>query len=176
MKRSLFVSLLVAAGLAACAHIAGVPRKPEISLAGLRPVQVGLVVQRFILKLRVHNPGKVDLSLDGLHFTIELNGSRFLEGTSNQSLTVPGDGEAVLEVMATATLGTTLKQLREWQRAGREAVDYRIVGDVNVVGVGKIPFERRGELPLSGFDSTTPGRGAVSGDQTERRRRSAVIT
>jgi len=154
MRRTL--TLLVVAWLAACTHLAGLPRKPEVSLAGLRPVQLGLFEQRFALKLRVQNPGEVDLAIDGLRFTIELNGQPFLEGVSDQSLTIARFGEGVLEVMASSTLAGTLKQLRELKRAGRDSVDYRIVGRVSVVGVGSLPFERRGELSLPLFEPPPP--------------------
>ena len=179
MKTRPALALLVVAWLAACTHLAGLPRKPEVSLAGLRPVQLGLFEQRFALKLRVQNPGEVDLSIDGLQFTIELNGQPFLEGLSDQSLTVARFGEGVLEVMATSTFASTLKQLRELKRAGRDSVDYRIVGRVSVVGVGSVPFERRGELSLPLFEPPPPRKvppSAAARSQTGRLTSGALAT
>jgi hypothetical protein len=59
----------------------------------------------------------------------------------------------VLEVMATSTLGSALKQLRELQKGGRERVDYRIVGRLNVAGGVSLPFERRGDLQMPAVES-----------------------
>jgi LEA14-like dessication related protein len=103
---------------------------------------------RFILTLRVQNPNDVELRINGLSVEVELNGQPFITGLSDKGVTVPRFGEAVLEVMATSTLGSALKQLRELQKGGRERIDYRIVGRLNLSGIGTVPFERRGDLQM----------------------------
>lgn len=138
--------------LSACAGLGGFSQKPEVSVAGLNLVQLGLFEQRFLLKLRIQNPNDVELPINGLNFEIELNGQAFIKGLSDKAVSVPRFGEAVLEVMATSTLGSTLKQLRDLQKGGRERVDYRIVGRINVSGLGNVPFERRGDLQMPAVD------------------------
>jgi len=146
--------------LSACAGLGGFSQKPEVSVAGLNLVQLGLFEQRFLLKLRIQNPNDVELPINGLNFEIELNGQAFIKGLSDKAVSVPRFGEAVLEVMATSTLGSALKQLRDLQKGGRERVDYRIVGRINVSGLGNVPlsglgnvpFERRGDLQMPAVD------------------------
>jgi LEA14-like dessication related protein len=140
--------ILSIALLSACAGLGGLSQKPEVSVAGLKLVQVGVFEQRFILKLRVQNPNDVELRINGLSVEVELNGQPFITGLSDKGVTVPRFGEAVLEVMATSTLGSALKQLRELQKGGRERIDYRIVGRLNLSGIGTVPFERRGDLQM----------------------------
>ena len=146
-------ALLAVAFLSACAGLAGLAQKPEVSVAGLNLVQFGLFEQRFALKLRIQNPNDVELPINGLNFEIELNGQPFIKGLSDKSVTIPRFGEGVLEVMATSTLGSALKQLRELQKGGRERVDYRIVGRLNVAGGVSLPFERRGDLQMPAVES-----------------------
>lgn len=146
MRRGLII--LSIALLSACAGLGGLSQKPEVSVAGLKLVQVGVFEQRFILKLRVQNPNDVELRINGLSVEVELNGQPFITGLSDKGVTVPRFGEAVLEVMATSTLGSALKQLRELQKGGRERIDYRIVGRLNLSGIGTVPFERRGDLQM----------------------------
>lgn len=141
--------------LSACAGLAGLSQKPEISLAGLDLVEIGLFEQRFALRLRVQNPNDVDLPIAGLSFDVELNGQHFARGLSNKPVTIPRMGEAVLEVTATSNLGSVLKQMRELQKGGRDRVDYRISGRISLEGFespGGFPFERKGDLPLPVFD------------------------
>ena len=140
--------ILSIALLSACAGLGGLSQKPEVSVAGLKLVQVGVFEQRFALKLRVQNPNDVELRINGLSVEVELNGQPFITGLSDKGVTVPRFGEAVLEVMATSTLGSALKQLRELQKGGRERIDYRIVGRLNLSGIGTVPFERRGDLQI----------------------------
>lgn len=145
--------LAVAALLGACAHLGNLSQKPEVSIAGLTLVHLGLFEQRFVLRLRVQNPNDVDLPVNGLSFEIELNGQAFMKGLSDRAVTVRRFGETVFEVMATSTLDGTLKQLRELQKSGRDRVDYRVIGRLNVSGIGNIPFERRGDLQMPSIEN-----------------------
>ncbi len=146
MKSRLAILAIVL--LSACAGLGGLAQKPEVSLASLNLVQIGLFEQRFALKLRIQNPNDVELRINGLSFEIELNGRSFITGLSDRGVTIPRFGEALLEVTATSTLGSALKQLRELQKGGRERIDYRIAGRLNVSDIGTVPFERRGDLSL----------------------------
>lgn len=146
MKR--FLAMLLIVLLSACAGLVGLAQKPEVSVAGLNLVQMGLFEQRFALKLRIQNPNDVELRINGLSFEVELNGKSFLTGLSDRGVTVPRFGEALLEVSATSTLASALNQLRELQKGGRERVDYRIFGRLSVSGMGTLSFERGGDLQL----------------------------
>lgn len=148
VRRSLFIVLF--ALLSACASLNGLTQKPEVSIAGIDLVQLGFLEQRFALQLRIRNPNDVDLPIDGLSLEIEVNGQPFVSGLSDQRVTVPRFGEALLEVAATSTLAGTLKQFYELRKGGRDRVEYRIVGRLNVSGFGSVPFERRGELQMPG--------------------------
>lgn len=143
-----FLLIAVAALLGACAHLGPLARKPEVSIAGLTLVHLGVFEQRFLLRLRVQNPNDIDLPINGLSFDIELNGQAFVKGLSDRAVTVRRFSEAVFEVMATSTLDSAVKQLRELPKGGRDRVDYRIIGRLNVSGIGSVPFERRGDLQM----------------------------
>lgn len=152
MKKSLPIVVL-ALWLTACAGVFGLAHKPEVSVAGLNLLQFGVFEQRFALRLRVQNPNDVELPIRGLSFDIQLNGQPFVRGVSDKTLTVPRYGEAVLDVAATSTLGNAVRQLRELQKAGQERIDYRLIGHLQLQGLGSLPFERRGDLQLPALDN-----------------------
>jgi LEA14-like dessication related protein len=151
-RRFLLVAALCGA-LAACSGLSGITQKPEISLAGVELVDFGLFEQRFKLDLRIQNPNDVALPIRGLSFDVELNGQHFAKGVSDQAVTVPRFGEAVLAVTATSNLGNVLRQLNELQQSGRQRADYRIGGRLELAGVGSIPFERKGDVAMPVFDA-----------------------
>ena len=103
--------------LAGCA-----PRlqKPEISLAGIDLVGLGLFEQRFVLKLRIRNPNDVDLPVNALNFDVEFNARHFARGVSDKPVIIPRQGETILEVKTVSRLGDVLKPLRDAQKSGRE--------------------------------------------------------
>lgn len=154
MKRRHFVVVVALCGaLAACSGLSGITQKPEISLAGVELVDFGLFEQRFKLGLRIQNPNDVALPIRGLSFDVELNGQHFAKGVSDQAVTVPRFGEAVLAVTATSNLGNVLRQLNELQKSGRQRADYRISGRLELASVGSIPFERKGDVAMPVFDA-----------------------
>lgn len=144
MKTALFALALF---LSACTGFS----KPTVALAGIDIASVGLLEQRFVLKLRVNNPNDFDIPVEGLDFAMELNGQPFAQGVSNTATTVPRRGEAVLEVKTSSNLAHFLRQWREVESKGEGkggALDYRLKGKVRVAGYGEWPFEQRGEVPL----------------------------
>lgn len=160
MRRLLAAWLMIL--LVGCAGLSGLSQKPEVTLAGLELAEFKLFEQRFRMKLRILNPNDTELKINGLSFDVDLNGLPFAKGLSDRAVTVPRMGEAVLDVQATSNLGSVLKQLRELRKSGRERVDYRLSGRINVDGFGSIPFERRGEVqipradPLPGVPAAPP--------------------
>lgn len=140
------LGLLAALLLTACA--AFVSKPPEVTLAGLDLESIGLFEQRYVLQLRVRNPNDADIPVDGLSFEVEVNGTHFASGISNQAVTIPRLGEAVLEVPATSNLASFLRQWRDPEQGGPAGLDYRIHGSLRVAGHGALPFDHEGEVPL----------------------------
>ena len=145
-SRVSFLAILVLALLVGCS---GLSKKPEISLAGIDLVGLGLLEQRFVLKLRILNPNDADLSVNALRFDVEIEGRHFARGVSESALVVPPLGESVLEIATVSRLGDILKPLLDVQKTGRDQVDYRVYGSAEVCGLGRLPFERFGAVPFS---------------------------
>lgn len=143
------LAFLLALLLAACAALPGRIEPPRVTLADVRPSQVGLLEQRFRLSLRIQNPNDLALPLEGLDFAVQINGKPFATGVSNRGVTVPALGEAVMEVDAVSNLGGILRQLADLEggAAGR-GLSYRVSGKVHVTGHGAVPFEHSGDLGL----------------------------
>ncbi|MDV6345105.1 LEA type 2 family protein [Nitrosomonas sp. Is37] len=155
MKRfGLMLFLGMTALVAGCTQLGGIKQNPSISLADIELVELGLLEQRFNLKLRIQNPNDIALRINGMTFDVELNGVDFAKGLSDQVVTVPRMGEKVMEVKATSTLGTLWKQLGELEKSSREKVEYRLSGRLFLEGLGSVPFERKGDvfMPFNGAD------------------------
>lgn len=145
LRRHLFGSIAMLA-LSACATLPGSLTPPEVTLADLRLIDVGLFEQRFGLSLRVVNPNNVDIPVEGLSFALELNGTSFATGVSNESVKIPRLGEAILDVQAVSSLTGLLHQLRRLSQ-GDQGIEYRIHGKLITDGLlGGVPFDKRGQI------------------------------
>lgn len=130
----------------------GLPSKidpPSVSLADVRLVDMNLMEQTFALKLRVQNPNTFDIPVHGLNYQVELNGQQLARGVNDQSVTLPGLGEEIVEVQAITSLNSLLQQLTELARTGNPSVSYRIKGNLRVgSSLLPLPFDQSGEVGL----------------------------
>lgn len=146
MKRLaiLVLSLL----LAACASVGDVT-PPTIQLSNMRLVSAGLLSQELLLQIRIGNPNDFDIPINGLSFTLDVNGESFAEGLSNETVTVPRLGYATMSVAGSTN---TLNLFRQLMALGSsDTIAYRLHGNAYVDGVTgstTYPFDRRGELTL----------------------------
>jgi LEA14-like dessication related protein len=142
---SLLLTLLLAG---ACAQTAQRP-KLDVSITELGAAQIGVLEQTYSLKLRVQNPNPMDISTDGLSFDIEINGKPFARGVSNESVTIPRLGEAMVTVQAVSDLSGLIQQMRGIEGAATSGLRYRLTGRF-FSGETPFPFDYSGSIkPLS---------------------------
>lgn len=147
---ALVVFVVLAAGCAAPLQ------KPDVSLAGVDLIGLGLVEQRLLLKLNIRNPNDVDLPIEALSFDLEVNGRPFAKGATERPLVVPRLAEGQLEVKALTRLGDLLRQVAAARKSGSEQFAYRVFGRVELAGYGSLPFDRSGQLPRAALDRFAP--------------------
>jgi LEA14-like dessication related protein len=148
--RSILFMLAVAASLSACA-VRQDALPPEVRLADLRPVGIGLIEQRFQVILRLVNRNDFALNLDGMTLDLELNGQPFAFGASNQAVSLPRLGQATVPIEVSATLLEITQSLLSVADSG--SVSYRISGQAymtSFAGLGSdtVPYEHAGSIAL----------------------------
>jgi hypothetical protein len=75
--------------LAACAGWPEGAQSPTVTLTDIRPLEFGLLEQRYLIRLRIQNPNAFDLPINGLSYQLEINDQPFARGVSNRLLNVP---------------------------------------------------------------------------------------
>lgn len=151
-----WIAWLAALTVAGCVSLQ--LQAPHVTVADIDLVDATLLEQRFALKLRVQNPNDADIAIRGLNVDVEVNGQHFARGVSDQAVTLPRFGEAVLEVNAVSDLGSLWRQIMALRKGGRQGLEYRISGRLAMGGVGEVPFESRGELKLPDVPHRSPAR------------------
>ncbi len=144
------LTVLFALTLAGCAGFTPRPQPLDVGLAGLSLIDVGLIEQRFAVDLRVRNPNRFDIPVQGLRYTLELGGQSFARGHSAGPARIPGYGEAVVRTEAVSHLSHILQHLRTLQQEG--GLSYRLHGQADLGGLhGVQPFSVDGEIALPDF-------------------------
>ncbi|WP_171013738.1 LEA type 2 family protein [Chitinivorax sp. B] len=147
----LLATLCATTLMAGCAGLLQKPQSPQLSIAGLSLVGGNLFEQRFVLKLRVQNPNDFDLQLNGMRYKLELAGQEFVQGQTNQPLTIKRLDSDILEVDAYVKLFELFKQAKSLAVNGK--VPYRLTGEA-LVGESNwhLPFDKQGEYDLSALE------------------------
>lgn len=148
MKKAL-LALLCSISLNACAAFS-MQEPLNVTIADLKPIEVGVLEQRYALKVRLLNPNDVEIAFDGVVFDLEINDTPFAKGVSNQSSVIPRFGEAVIDVQAVSGLQNILWQINELLKGERTTLTYRIKGRLHSGGFGFTRFDSSGQIAIPG--------------------------
>lgn len=145
--RTVALSLL-ALFLGACATLTAKLAPPQVSLANIQILQLGLFEQRYQVDLRIQNPNAIALPITGMSYELDINQQRFARGVSNDIVNVPAYGEAIARVLVTSDLGSTLQQLSKLT-SDNPSLHYRPFGSVQLSRAQtRLPFNYEGDLAL----------------------------
>jgi LEA14-like dessication related protein len=141
------IPLLFVILLGGCASMQSPLEAPNVSLTDLRLLDATLFEQRFALKIRVQNPNPVALPVDGMDFRLDINDIELGRGVSDQAVTVPAYGEAVLEINLASNFARIVNQIRALESGKGQSLRYRLAGGISLANrIGKLPFDYQGEI------------------------------
>ena len=107
--------------------------KPTLELVSLKLADGNLLSQRFNVRLKVLNPNDRALPVNGLRYTVEIDGKAFGKGESTRAFTVPARGEAEFDMTLDANLaGAVAAVLSRRERAKGRELEYRLKGTVSI--------------------------------------------
>jgi LEA14-like dessication related protein len=105
---------------------------------------------RMLVKLRVQNPNDVPVDYDGVYLRLDVQGSTFATGVSDEHGTIPRFGEALVTVPVTVPTLNLVRQALGFMGNGQppEKISYRLEGKLSGPLFGSTRFQSQGELPL----------------------------
>lgn len=148
MKRN-FIVLLLLTFLAACAGTGlGGLEAPNVTLADLRPKGMTVFEQQYDIALRVQNPNNRPLAINGLNFSVDINGQEFARGVGREKTTIPALGDGIIHITVTSSTFDWLRQLDKLGRNDGKDLSYALKGSLFLdgMGMGRLPFTRSGTL------------------------------
>jgi LEA14-like dessication related protein len=129
----------------------------RISVAGMQPLEGKGMEARFAVQLRIQNHSDKPLDYDGIALDLDLRGTSFASGVSDQRGAIPRFGETVITVPVTVPASAILRQVFQIATSERNSaktkVDYQLRGLLGGPGLaGGRHFDSTGELilPASG--------------------------
>ena len=144
-----FLAAVVLSLLAACAAMTGY-EPLQVSVAGIDPLPGQGLEMRMLVKLRVQNPNDAPVDYDGVFLRLDVQGSTFASGVSDERGTVPRFGEAVIAVPVTVSALNIVRQALGFMAGGQppQRINYSLEGRLNSPTFGSTRFQSQGELAL----------------------------
>ena len=143
-RLSLWALLALASG---CAQLP--TREPlKVNLVGIEPLPGEGLEMRMAVKLRLQNPNDGAVDFDGAALDIDIRGSGFASGVTDERGSVPRFGETVLVVPVSVSAASMLRQALEFASGDRSNVTYLMRGRLGGSLIGGTRFESSGQVEL----------------------------
>jgi LEA14-like dessication related protein len=127
-------------------------------VADLKLLNVGVFEQKYRVALRVQNPNRFDLGLEGLDYELLVNSELLATGVSRKPVTIPGYGVEIVEVEGFGNVGEVLLSLLDLRKGIPDKVPYRLKGHVRIAqSPARLPFDYSGEISLRGEGKRSGG-------------------
>ncbi len=139
-KNFLGAALLLVCGAFGCASKPNV----DVFVTRIAPAPSTMLEQRTRIDVRIQNLGDKTLKAKGMAVELDLNGSRFARGVSNEAFRVPALGETTASIVLSTSLFDVLRQVLAFEN--RQSFEYRLKGRLYGAGGSRYRFNRKGEF------------------------------
>ncbi|MGK2924803.1 MAG: LEA type 2 family protein [Lysobacterales bacterium] len=140
MKRKLhrilppLAALLSTLVLAACATLAPGYEQPTVTLSSFRAIPSEGMTPGFEIGLRILNPNATPLRLDGVVYTIAVEGHELVKGVGKDFPVIEGYSQADVTLSASANLLAGIRFIGDMMQRSDDSLDYDFEAKLDLQG------------------------------------------
>lgn len=124
-----FLCLLLVSG---CTNLIDF-EEPSVELVGIEALPSEGIEPRFQVTLRIVNPNKSAMTIDGVYYQLSLRDKDFMTGATSSSTAVPGYGENTLKLQASIGVMKMLSLMGDFIRnPDNTKLDYQFKAKINI--------------------------------------------
>lgn len=133
-----------------CAHLGLNYDKPKVAVNSLRVLEPQGLNQRFHIGLTLSNPNAVALPIEGMSYSLKVNGFELLQGVTNEIPKIAAFDETEIGLEASTDLVGALRFLNDFVgNRDRRQLAYNFEAKIKVAGLGQsFVVAREGQLPF----------------------------
>jgi LEA14-like dessication related protein len=129
-------------------------RIPKIKMQGIKLEKLSFTEAKLSVNININNPYTFSFSTNNFKYSLEVNGSQWMNGLLNRAVNFDPKSEQTLRIpisLNLLTLGTTAYQLF----TGNSELDYRLKGQTEIkssyqyLKAFNLPFEKAGKIKLT---------------------------
>ena len=149
VRWTMIVLLALATILQACAGMRPGYEKPTVTIRSFRPIASQGALPNFEIGLHVINPNREPLELQGVAYTISLNGHKLIKGVANELPVIDAYGEGSFKLTATASLFAGIRFISDLMKSPNDSVRYKLEAKLDVGSIlPAIRIKDSGEISL----------------------------
>ena len=146
---ALYLTLFIA--LVGCASLEPGFETPTVGVTSFRVLPAEGAAPKFEIGLHIVNPNRTALKLEGLVYSVSLEGHKILTGVSNNLPTIEAYGEGDVLLIATADLLNSIGLFASLLQSQRETFDYMLDAKLDIGSFRpRIHVVKEGEISLRG--------------------------
>jgi LEA14-like dessication related protein len=134
--------------LAACASLGTRLTAPEVTVESISVGGIQGADAMVTLSLRVENPNAIELMVQSLRFGLSINDIALTRGATAQGETIAAGGYAVIQLETRTNMNAVLQVIALSASGRLQSLQYALDGEAIVQNGIRLPFARRGDIPL----------------------------
>jgi LEA14-like dessication related protein len=153
-KIVLFISGLLLVLLTGCAPLLPNFEEPQLSVTSFRMLPGDTLVPTFEIGLHITNPNRSPLKLNGVSYTVELEGFQIISGVSNQLPQIEAYAEGDLLLRARPDLFNTINLFTQLISQPRDSFAFKLEARLDVGALlPRIRVEKSGQVSLGDWQN-----------------------
>jgi len=141
---------MVAAMLCACATLSPDYEEPTVTLSSFNAIPSEGMVPAFEIGLRIINPNSQTLNLEGIVYTISLEGYELVKGVGKDFPMIEGYSEGVVTLTASANLLAGIRLVGDMMKNKGESLEYEFKAKLDLGGLyPSIKVKEVGQINLN---------------------------
>jgi LEA14-like dessication related protein len=143
--------------VSACATLSPDYEEPTVMLSSFKALPSEGMVPAFEIGLRIINPNSQPLNLEGIVYTISLEGYELVKGVGKDFPLIEGYSEGAVKLTAAANLLAGIRFVTNMMQDQRDSFDYEFKAKLDLGGLHpSIRIKENGQINLN--KTATPGR------------------
>lgn len=145
------IAWLAVLAVAGCATLHPDFETPTVTVNNIRLLSSGNIVPQFEVGLHIVNPNRSALRLQGIAYSLSLDGFKILTGVANDLPTVEAYGQADITMVATTNLISSIRLLSDLVKQRRDAITYDLDAKLDFGTIlPALHINESGEIDLAG--------------------------
>ena len=146
----LVVGFLMTLALSACATLGPDYEEPTVTLSSFKAIPSEGMIPAFEIGLRIINPNSRPLNLEGIVYTVSLEGYELIKGVGKDFPVIEGYSEGTVKLTAAANLLTGIRFITNTMQSGGGPVKYEFKAKLDLGGLyPSIRVKESGDINLN---------------------------